>query len=109
MEAGVEEVKKSAEDNDEEPGVEVKESDIEAKEDEVAENDDSEEDAEGSEKEKLFDLARVSSPFYGHFQKTLDSNCRISVNYLSSKPRKKDVRSEEVFISQFFDMKVSSE
>ena len=38
MEAGVEQVKKGAENNDEELGVEVKESDIEAKEEEVAEN-----------------------------------------------------------------------
>eukprot|EP00617_Octactis_speculum_P022428 CAMPEP_0185752100 /NCGR_PEP_ID=MMETSP1174-20130828/10895_1 /TAXON_ID=35687 /ORGANISM="Dictyocha speculum, Strain CCMP1381" /LENGTH=45 /DNA_ID= /DNA_START= /DNA_END= /DNA_ORIENTATION= len=45
MEAGGEEFKKDNEDNEEEPGVEVKERDVAANEEEMAENDGSEEEA----------------------------------------------------------------
>ena len=48
---------------------------------------------------QLVQIVGVSSPFDAHFKKTLDSNCRISANSLSLKPRKKGVRSEEVFVS----------
>ena len=58
MEAGGEEFKKGDNDNDEEPGVEVKERDIEVKE-EVAENDGSEEKAERAEKEKIYQKMKV--------------------------------------------------